>query len=103
MSILNVTNLTHMYGDQVTFRHIEFRLLPGEHAGLVGMNGAGKSTLFRLLTGSLLPEEGRIEWSPRARVGFLEQHITLQEGMTVLRYLERAFQHLFDMERGRRA
>ncbi|GIO63147.1 ABC-F family ATP-binding cassette domain-containing protein [Paenibacillus cineris] len=99
MSILNVTNLTHMYGDQITFRHIEFRLLPGEHAGLVGMNGAGKSTLFRLLTGSLLPEEGRIEWSPRARVGFLEQHISLQEGMTVLRYLERAFQHLFDMER----
>lgn len=61
MSIVNVTNLTHMYGDRIIFRNVSFRLLKGEHAGLVGANGAGKSTLFRLLTGSLLPDDGYIE------------------------------------------
>lgn len=98
MSILNVTDLTHMYGDQMTFQRLNFRLLPGEHAGLVGVNGAGKSTLFRLLTGSLLPDAGCIEWSPQAKVGFLEQHISLQAGMTIREYLEQAFSHLFAME-----
>lgn len=99
MSILNVTDLTHMYGDQITFQHMNFRLLPGEHAGLVGVNGAGKSTLFRLLTGSLLPDAGKIEWAPQVQAGFLEQHIELQAGTTIRQYLERAFAQLFDMER----
>lgn len=99
MSILNVEGLTHMYGDQITFRDVHFRLLPGEHAGLVGANGAGKSTLFRLLTGSLLPDAGKIEWAPQVQVGFLEQHIELQEGTTIRQYLERAFSGLFAMEK----
>ncbi|GIO34874.1 MULTISPECIES: ABC-F family ATP-binding cassette domain-containing protein [Paenibacillus] len=99
MSILNVEGLTHMYGDQTTFRDVHFRLLSGEHAGLVGPNGAGKSTLFRLLTGSLLPDAGTIAWSPQVRVGFLEQHIELQAGTTIRQYLERAFSRLFDMEK----
>ncbi|GIP24911.1 ABC transporter ATP-binding protein [Paenibacillus sp. J23TS9] len=99
MSILNVTDLTHMYGDQMTFAHMNFRLLPGEHAGLVGVNGAGKSTLFRLLTGNLLPDAGKIEWASQVQVGFLEQHIGLQPGTTIRQYLERAFQYLYDMER----
>ncbi|MFT0803081.1 hypothetical protein VSK91_17070 [Bacillus swezeyi] len=40
MSIVQVTHLTHMYGDRVTFQNVSFRLLKGEHAGLVGANGA---------------------------------------------------------------
>ncbi|MDR0266807.1 ABC-F family ATP-binding cassette domain-containing protein [Paenibacillus sp.] len=99
MSVLNVTDVTHMYGDQITFQYLNFRLLAGEHAGLVGVNGAGKSTLFRLLTGSLLPDAGQIEWAPQIRVGFLEQHIGLQAGTTIRGYLERAFSHLFEMEK----
>ncbi|MWV45481.1 ATP-binding cassette domain-containing protein [Paenibacillus sp. HJL G12] len=99
MSILQVTDLTHMYGDQLTFAHMNFRLLPGEHAGLVGANGAGKSTLFRLLTGSLLPDAGKIEWASQIQVGFLEQHIGLQAGTTIRQYLERAFSQLFAMEK----
>ncbi|MCQ6561197.1 ABC-F family ATP-binding cassette domain-containing protein [Paenibacillus mendelii] len=98
MSILDVTNLTHMYGDQITFHNLNFRLLKGEHAGLVGVNGAGKSTLFSLLTGKLLPDEGHIEWASHIQVGFLEQHIELQAGTTIQQYLQRAFLELFEME-----
>ncbi|MCR8644721.1 ATP-binding cassette domain-containing protein [Paenibacillus sp. N1-5-1-14] len=98
MSILTVTNLTHMFGDQLTFQDINFRLLKGEHAGLVGANGAGKSTLFRLLAGNLLPDQGKIEWASNVQVGFLEQHMKLQAGITVMQYLQRAFQDLYDKE-----
>lgn len=39
---------------------LSFYVRPGECAGLIGANGAGKTTLVRMLTGSLLPDEGII-------------------------------------------
>ncbi|ASB91454.1 ABC-F family ATP-binding cassette domain-containing protein [Bacillus sonorensis] len=98
MSIVNVTNLTHIYGDRMIFQDAGFRLLKGEHAGLVGANGAGKSTFLRLLTGSLLPDYGNIEWQPNIRAGFLEQHAKLTEGTTILQYMEKAYERLFEIE-----
>lgn len=99
MSILSVSQLTHTYGDKKIFQNIDFRLLPGEHAGLVGSNGAGKSTLFRILAGELLPDAGKVEWLPRVKVGFLQQHIDLQAGTTIMQYLQSAFAHLYELER----
>ena len=99
MSIVHVTNLTHIYGDRIIFQDAGFRLLKGEHAGLVGANGAGKSTLLRILTGSLLPDHGNIEWQPNIRVGFLEQHAKLTEGTTILQYMEKAYGRLFEIEK----
>ncbi|QHZ44995.1 ABC-F family ATP-binding cassette domain-containing protein [Bacillus sp. NSP9.1] len=98
MSIVQAANLTYMHGDRIILQNVSFRLLRGEHAGLVGRNGAGKSTFLRLLTGSLLPDKGNIEWLPSVRPGYLEQHAGLTKGMTVLQYLEKAFHHLFAME-----
>lgn len=98
MSMLSVEELTHFYGDKRVFLDISFRLLPGEHAGIVGSNGAGKSTLLRILSGELLPDAGKVEWMPHVKVGYLQQHIDLQPGMTVLEYLRGAFGHLYAME-----
>ena len=39
MSVLNVTNLSHGFGDRAIFENVSFRLLKGEHVGLVGANG----------------------------------------------------------------
>ena len=47
MSILNVSNLNHGFGDRAIFEDLSFRLLKGEHVGLIGANGEGKSTLIR--------------------------------------------------------
>lgn len=98
MSIVEVQNVTHFYGDKLVFRNIDFRLLNNERVGLVGPNGAGKSTLLQLLTGKIVPDEGRIIWLPNIQVGYLEQHIDLIEGITIQEYLRSAFQHLYDAE-----
>ena len=83
MSILNVEHLSHGFGDRAIFRDVSFRLLKGEHIGLVGANGEGKSTFMNLITGRLQPDEGKIEWAKKVRAGYLDQHTVLQKGMTV--------------------
>lgn len=98
MSILNVENLTHGFGDRAIFENVSFRLLKGEHIGLIGANGEGKSTFMNIITGKLQPDEGKIEWAKNVRVGYLDQHTVLEKGMTVRSVLASAFQFLFALE-----
>ncbi|XEC97343.1 ABC-F family ATP-binding cassette domain-containing protein [Paenibacillus tarimensis] len=98
MSILNVEKLSHGFGDRAIFNDVSFRLLKGEHIGLIGANGEGKSTFMNIITGKLQPDEGKIEWSKRMRVGYLDQHAVLSKGMTMRDVLKGAFQYLFDLE-----
>lgn len=98
MSILTVKNLTHGFGDRSIFKQVSFRLLKGEHIGLIGANGEGKSTFMNVITRKLEPDEGQIEWARNVRVGYLDQHTVLQRGMTIRDVLKGAFQYLFDIE-----
>ena len=83
MSILNVEHLSHGFGDRAMFEDVSFRLLKGEHIGLVGANGEGKSTFINIITGKLQPDAGKIEWAKNVRVGYLDQHTVLEPGMLV--------------------
>lgn len=98
MSILNVEHLSHGFGDRAIFEDVSFRLLKGEHIGLIGANGEGKSTFMNIITGKLMPDEGKIEWAKNVRVGYLDQHTALEKGMTIGAVLRSAFDYLFDME-----
>lgn len=98
MSILNVEHLTHGFGDRAIFNDVSFRLLKGEHIGLIGANGEGKSTFMNIITGKLQPDEGKVEWAKRVRVGYLDQHTVLEKGMTIRDVLKSAFAFLFQME-----
>ena len=60
MSILNVEHLSHGFGDRAIFQDVSFRLLKGEHIGLVGANGSGKSVLFKILCGFERPDSGQV-------------------------------------------
>lgn len=98
MSILTVNNLSHGFGDRAIFNNVSFRLLKGEHIGLIGANGEGKSTFMNIVTGQLQPDEGKVAWSKNVRVGYLDQHAILEKGMTIRDVLKTAFQYLFDLE-----
>ncbi|SHI95363.1 ABC-F family ATP-binding cassette domain-containing protein [Parasporobacterium paucivorans] len=99
MSILNVENLTHGFGDRGIFENVSFRLLKGEHIGLIGANGEGKSTFMNIITGKLMPDEGNVEWSKNVRVGYLDQHTVLEKGMTIRDVLASAYDFLYEMEK----
>ena len=98
MSILNVEHLSHGFGDRAIFQDVSFRMLAGEHIGLIGANGEGKSTFMSIITGKLMPDEGKIEWAKNVRVGYLDQHTVLEKGMTIRQVLTSAFDFLFEME-----
>ena len=98
MSILNVEHLSHGFGDRAIFQDVSFRLLKGEHIGLIGANGEGKSTFMSIITGKLQPDEGKVEWAKNVSVGYLDQHTELTKGMTVRETLASAFAFLFDLE-----
>ncbi len=98
MSILNVENLSHGFGARKILEDVSFRLLKGEHVGLIGANGEGKSTFLNIITGKLMPDEGKVEWSSKATVGYLDQHTVLEKGMTIRETLRTAFTHMYEME-----
>jgi ABC-2 type transport system ATP-binding protein len=58
--VINVQDLTKLYGQLVAVDGLSFEVGPGEILGLVGPNGAGKTTTLRALAGILRPTRGRI-------------------------------------------
>ncbi len=98
MSILNVSNVSHGFGSRVILEDASFRLLKGEHVGLVGANGEGKSTFLNIITGKLMPDEGKVEWCNHITTGYLDQYSTLEKGKTIRDILKSAFAHMFELE-----
>ncbi|MCM1528651.1 MAG: ATP-binding cassette domain-containing protein [Alistipes sp.] len=98
MSILNVEHVTHGFGARQILNDASFRLLKGEHIGLVGANGEGKSTFLNIITGKLMPDEGKIEWCKHISTGYLDQYSTLEKGLTINDVLHQAFDYLAQLE-----
>lgn len=98
MSILTVSNVNHDFGGRQILEDASFRLLKGEHVGLVGANGEGKTTFLNIITGKLMPDSGTVEWCKRISTGYLDQHTVLEKGLSIRDVLRTAFKHMFEME-----
>ena len=99
MSILTVENVSHGFGARKILENASFRLLKGEHAGLIGANGEGKSTFLNIIIGKLVPDQGRVEWCNRITTGYLDQYTILTKGKSIREVLREAFQTMFNLER----
>ena len=98
MSILNAENISHSFGGRQILEDASFRLLKGEHIGLIGANGEGKSTFLKIITGEMHPENGKVEWCKHITYGYLDQYSTLEKGKTIRDVLRDAFSHLSKLE-----
>ncbi len=63
----------HSFNDKWLFKQLSFGIQEGQKVALVGANGAGKSTLLKILSGSLLPTEGKTVRAKGLKFGYLEQ------------------------------
>ncbi|NCB41564.1 MAG: ABC-F family ATP-binding cassette domain-containing protein [Clostridia bacterium] len=99
MSVLNVENVTYGFGSRGILEDVSFRLLKGEHVGLVGANGEGKSTFLNIVTGKLMPDEGVVSWCKNVTTGYLDQSSTLEKGKTIREVLRGAFHDMYIKEK----
>ena len=88
-TVIEITNVTKSYQTLKAVDNISLRISPGEVLGLLGPNGAGKTTLFRLITGSLYPDEGQIRsingsWPV---IGYKPERLLFPSEMRVRGYL----------------
>ena len=92
------SNLFIKYGDRTLLDHISFTILPNDKIGLVGRNGAGKSTILNLLAGLSTADSGNINKPATATIGFLQQHMDLPKGKTVMEETLSAFSQVNHLE-----
>ena len=95
--MLEVNNITKLYGQQRALDNVSFTVKPGEIVGLLGPNGAGKSTLMKIITCFIPPSEGEVKVcgysifdQPQqvcACIGYLPEHNPLYTEMYIPEFL----------------
>ena len=55
------------------FRHLDFKLEPGQCTGIVGRNGTGKTTLLKLCLGQREPTSGTAVIGKKVKVNYIDQ------------------------------
>ncbi|KAF2116749.1 P-loop containing nucleoside triphosphate hydrolase protein [Lophiotrema nucula] len=75
-SILRMTNCTYTYPGSAkpSLFDASCSLSLSSRVAIIGANGAGKSTLIKILTGEVIPQDGKVEKHPNLRIGYIKQH-----------------------------
>ena len=92
-ALLSVEHLTKSFGEKLLFEDISFGISAGQKTALIARNGYGKSSLLNILTGSVLPDDGKVTFSNSARVAYLPQNPVTDGRMTVRQYVYSAHPH----------
>ncbi|MSQ71088.1 MAG: ABC transporter ATP-binding protein [Betaproteobacteria bacterium] len=95
--LLETTGLTKHFGALLVSDHIDLRLKRGARQALIGPNGAGKSTLVGLLSGTLVPDAGRV-FLAGEDVTTLAPHRRVKRGLARTFQINSQFQQLTVLE-----
>lgn len=71
--VIEVENLSKVYGDNILIDDLTFSIPPGAVVGIIGPNGAGKTTLFRMITGQENPDKGNIKIGSTVKLSYVDQ------------------------------
>ena len=95
----NFQNINLHFGDFHVFENISFVITKGEKIALLGKNGAGKTTLFKVMTDELKPDTGSKSLPAGTRIGYLSQHLEIDESITIMDTCLACFQDLIDAQK----
>ena len=59
-TIIEFKDISLAYGNRLILDKINFSINEGQIFGMLGPNGVGKSTIFNLITGLIMPKDGKI-------------------------------------------
>lgn len=98
-ALLNLENIGIEFGGRWLMREVAYQFLPGERIGLIGRNGAGKSTLLRVISGAILPSEGRVNKSGGMKIGYFHQDLLSYEtDLSIFEVARQAYKPLLDLQ-----
>jgi ATP-binding cassette, subfamily F, member 3 len=96
--MIQLSNLTKIFGDRVLFDHVTWQITARERVGLCGPNGAGKTTLLRMMAGFEEPDSGAVLKPSALTVGYLPQDGLSHSGRSVFEEASSAFGALIAMK-----
>ncbi len=98
--MIEVQNLSRLYGDFAAVDDVTFGIKSGEVVGLLGHNGAGKTTIMKMITAFIEPSSGQVRvdgvdvqehpLAVQAEMGYLPENLPLYPELTVADYLTHA-------------
>ncbi|EGQ3635535.1 TPA: ABC-F family ATP-binding cassette domain-containing protein [Staphylococcus pseudintermedius] len=94
MNILNASNVSKSYLDELLFDNIKLTINTGDIIGLVGRNGEGKTTLLKVLSGVESPTTGDVSWKKGLEISYLEQSPHYEDDKTIYQCLKSVFTEL---------
>ena len=92
--MISVNNVTKEFGGVPLFRDVTFNINPKDRIGLAGKNGSGKTTLLKIITGVMLPDEGKVVVPEGVTMGYLPQEKDLKSNLLVVDEMMQAFSFL---------
>ncbi len=97
--MLKLNQIHKSYGTRQVLTQINFSLVSGERAAILGPNGSGKTTLMRIISGEEVPDQGTIQFSPPGlKWYYMPQSRQLPEGTRISEVLQRGKEHPAELE-----
>ncbi|MBN2843889.1 MAG: ABC-F family ATP-binding cassette domain-containing protein [Sedimentisphaerales bacterium] len=87
MAILEFKSINKEFAGRTILDNACFEVNAGQKLGLIGANGTGKSTILNIITGMLKPDSGSVQLAAEVRVGYVPQHVEIEDDRTVSDYL----------------
>lgn len=84
MNYLSVENISKSFGDRKLFQGLHFGLSEGQKMALIARNGTGKTTLMEILSGTQVPDNGRVTYRKGLKIGYLPQDPELDQNKSIL-------------------
>lgn len=95
LRMISIDSITVEFGGNALFENVSFLIKEKEKIALIGRNGAGKTTLLKLIAGEMSPTRGNISRPKNLTIGYLPQHIKVNDSKTVREETLTAFENIF--------
>lgn len=99
--ILEFHNVGKSYGDLTLLKKFEYVFKTGERVGIIGKNGTGKTTFLNIMTGTTMPDTGKVIVGDTVKFGYYTQKgISIKEGQKVIDVIKEFGDHI-PLKKGR--